>query len=119
MRRRMVNTEKSYAPGFKIGKPMHGGGVSEVIESKNASFPVGSIVTGDVGFEQYTVVAGAQGLRIIPDGRNSKVPLSSYVGVLGMPGKLLLVIARGEKLSVEFAKHDYSWESQELTAELQ
>ncbi|KAG0050771.1 hypothetical protein BGZ83_004460 [Gryganskiella cystojenkinii] len=86
MRGRMRNTEKSYTAGFEIGKPLNGSGVSEVIESKNASFPVGSIVTGFVGFEQYSIVHGAHGLRIIPDGRNSKIPLSSHIGVLGMPG---------------------------------
>ncbi|KAF9581174.1 hypothetical protein BGW38_001904 [Lunasporangiospora selenospora] len=85
MRGRM-SSHKSYVAGFEIGKPMLASGVSEVIESKNASFPVGTIVTGFVGWEEYSVISGAQDLRPLPDARNSKIPLSSYVGVLGMPG---------------------------------
>ncbi|KAG0208760.1 hypothetical protein BGX28_000381 [Mortierella sp. GBA30] len=85
IRGRMRNV-KSYVGNFEIGQPMNSAGVSEVIESKNSAFPVGSIVTGFVGWEECSVVPGAQGLRIIPDARSSKIPLSSYVGVLGMPG---------------------------------
>ncbi|KAG0006517.1 hypothetical protein BGZ65_007134 [Modicella reniformis] len=86
MRGKMRNTDNSYTAGFKIGQPLDGAGVSEVIESKNPAFPVGAIVTGMVGWEEYTVVAGAKGLRAIPNARESKIPLSAYVGVLGMPG---------------------------------
>ncbi|KAF9962989.1 hypothetical protein BGZ70_007731 [Mortierella alpina] len=86
MRGRMRNATNSYVGGFQIGQPLNGSGVSEVVESKNASYPVGTIVTGSVGWEEYTVVAGAQGLRAIPNARNSKIPLSAHVGVLGMPG---------------------------------
>jgi len=82
----MRNTEKSYTAGFVLGQPMNGSGVSEVIESNNPAFPVGEIVTGNINWEERSVIPGGQGLRIIPNGRNSKIPLSNYVGVLGMPG---------------------------------
>ncbi|KAF9345420.1 hypothetical protein BGX34_004783, partial [Mortierella sp. NVP85] len=85
MRGRMRES-KSYIAGFKIGEPLIASGVSQVVESKNASFPVGAIVTGMVGWEEYTVVAGAQDLRVIPHAPNSRIPLSAYIGVLGMPG---------------------------------
>jgi len=83
-----MRSAKSYVAGFKIGEPLDGSGVSEVVDSKNASFPVGTIVTGMVGWEEYTVVAGAQGLRAIPHTPNSKIPLSAYIGVLGMPVRI-------------------------------
>ncbi|KAG0262560.1 hypothetical protein BG011_010062 [Mortierella polycephala] len=86
MRGRMRDTDKSYVSGFQIGQPLEGFGVSEVIESKNDDFPVGAVVAGIVSWAEYTVVPGAQGLRAIPDARNPKIPLSSYIGVLGMPG---------------------------------
>ncbi|KAG0287691.1 hypothetical protein BGZ98_004544 [Dissophora globulifera] len=87
MRGRMKDGHvKSYISYFQIGQPMTGGGVSEVTESKNPAFPVGSIVTGMVGWEEYTLVTGGQDLRVIPNARESKLPLSSYIGVLGMPG---------------------------------
>lgn len=84
MRGRMRDAN-SYVAGFQIGQPLNGSGVSEVVESKNAAFPKGSIVTGSVGWEEYTVVPGAQGLRVIPNARDSKIPLSAHIGVLGMP----------------------------------
>lgn len=90
MRGKMRATDKSYTAAFEIGAPLNASGVSEVVESKNASFPVGTIVTGFVGWEEYTVVAGAQGLRAVPNARESKIPLSAYIGVLGMPVRTLI-----------------------------
>lgn len=87
MRGKMRNA-KSYVAGFQIGSPLDGSGVSQVVESKNASFPVGTIVTGMVGWEEYTVVTGAQGLRAIQHSPDSKIPLSAYIGVLGMPVRI-------------------------------
>ncbi|KAF9174769.1 hypothetical protein BGX21_008281 [Mortierella sp. AD011] len=76
MRGKMRNAKSySYTPSFQIGKTMDTYGV-----------PVGTVVTGFVGCEQYSVVPGAQRLRPIANPRNPKIPLSSYVGVLGMPG---------------------------------
>lgn len=86
----MRSTDKSYTAGFKIGAPLDASGVSEVIESKNPAFPIGTIVTGFVGWEEHSVVAGAQGLRALPNARESKIPLSSYIGVLGMPVRTLI-----------------------------
>ncbi|KAI8362320.1 hypothetical protein B0O80DRAFT_421857 [Mortierella sp. GBAus27b] len=85
MRGKMRNAD-SYTPGFQIGEALTASGVSEVIESKNPAFPVGSIVTGFVGWEEYSVIPSAQGLRVINNARESKIPLSAYLGVLGMPG---------------------------------
>ncbi|KAF9202007.1 hypothetical protein BGZ49_007814 [Haplosporangium sp. Z 27] len=76
----------AYPVPFVVGKPLEALGVSEVIESKNDKFPVGTVVAGTVGWEEYTVVAGAKDIRAIDNPRNPKIPLSSYVGVLGMPG---------------------------------
>ncbi|KAF9578885.1 hypothetical protein BGW38_005098, partial [Lunasporangiospora selenospora] len=77
---------KSYSPAFEIGKSLEARGVGEVIESKNPKFPVGSIVHAFTGWEQYTVVPDLPTTRIIPDAREVDLPLSNYVGVLGMPG---------------------------------
>jgi len=86
MRGRMRDTDKSYTAGFQLGHVLNGSGVSEVIESKNDAFPVGTVVTGFVGWEEFSLVPGAQGLRALPDARTSPIPLSAYIGVLGMPG---------------------------------
>ncbi|KAG0267020.1 hypothetical protein BG011_009768 [Mortierella polycephala] len=89
MRGRMRDASiQSYAPAFQIGRPLDARGVAEVIESKNSKYPVGSIIHAFVGWEEYTVLPDLPTTMIIPQARElqSSLPLSSYVGVLGMPG---------------------------------
>ncbi|KAF9115729.1 hypothetical protein BGX27_006676 [Mortierella sp. AM989] len=87
MRGKMRSVDKkSYSPAFEIGKPLDARGVAEVIESKNPKYPKGSIIHAFIGWEEYTVVPDLPTTRIIPEVRETKLPLSSYVGVLGMPG---------------------------------
>ncbi|KAF9404538.1 hypothetical protein BGZ94_004112 [Podila epigama] len=83
-----MNEGASFAPSFDIGQPFTSSGVSEVLQSKNAKFPVGSIVKGQIGWEEYTYVPSSttEGFEIIENARESKIPLSSYTGLLGMPG---------------------------------
>ncbi|KAF9907229.1 hypothetical protein EC991_011219 [Linnemannia zychae] len=89
MRGRMRDAE-SYVPHFQLQKPMSGYGVAEIIESKNPAFPVGSLVSGMTGWEQYSVIPGpfTKFLRVLPKNarESKKIPLSAWVGVLGMPG---------------------------------
>ncbi|KAF8932883.1 hypothetical protein BGZ52_009164 [Haplosporangium bisporale] len=87
MRGKMRDAGKgSYSAAFEIGKALDARGVAEVIESKNAKYPVGSIIHAFVGWEEYTVLPDLPTTRIIPGARETNLPLSSYVGVLGMPG---------------------------------
>jgi leukotriene B4 12-hydroxydehydrogenase/15-oxo-prostaglandin 13-reductase len=81
MRGRMNDT-KSYAAKQEIGEVMIGGTVGEVIESKNPKFAAGDKVVGMLGWQQYAVSNGA-GLTKID---TSRVPMSAFLGVLGMPG---------------------------------
>jgi NADPH-dependent curcumin reductase CurA len=64
---------------------MQGGTVGEVVESKNAKFPVGTQVVGMGGWQQYSVVDANQSgaLRKVD---TAHVPLSAYLGAVGMPG---------------------------------
>jgi leukotriene B4 12-hydroxydehydrogenase/15-oxo-prostaglandin 13-reductase len=81
MRGRM-NEGKSYAARQEIGEVMIGGTVGEVVESKNPKFAKGDQVLGMFGWQQYGVSDG-KGLNKVDA---SRVPLSAYLGVLGMPG---------------------------------
>jgi len=81
MRGRM-NDAKSYAEPLAIGDVMVGGTVGEVVESKHRAFAVGDKVTGMFGWQDYGSSDGT-GVRKIDD---SRVPLSAYLGVAGMPG---------------------------------
>lgn len=81
MRGRM-NDGKSYAAPQKLDETMVGGTVGEVVESRQAEFRVGDTVRGMLGWAEYGI-GSAGGLTKV-DAR--RVPLSSYLGVLGMPG---------------------------------
>ncbi len=84
MRGRM-NDAKSYAQPQALGQTMGGGTVGEVIESRNSKFAAGDKVVGMGGWQQYSVVDADQigALRKV-DTRH--VPLSAYLGAVGMPG---------------------------------
>ncbi len=51
MRGRM-NDSESYVPPFQIGKPLEGGCVGKVIESRHADFAVGDYVLGSLGWRE-------------------------------------------------------------------
>lgn len=85
MRGRMSD-QKSYAAPQPLGEVMIGGTVGEVVASKSASFVVGDQVVGMGGWQEYAVVpveGGAPSLRKVD---TSRVPLSAYLGAVGMPG---------------------------------
>ncbi|MDZ7938964.1 MAG: NADP-dependent oxidoreductase [Rhodoferax sp.] len=84
MRGRM-NDAKSYAQPQALGQTMGGGTVGEVVESKNAKFAVGDKVVGMGGWQEYSMVDANQpgALRKVD---TTHVPLSAYLGAVGMPG---------------------------------
>ena len=81
MRGRM-NDAKSYAAKAEIGDVMIGGAIGEVVTSKNANFHVGDFLVGSFGWQEYAVSRGAGTLKVDP----KRVPLSAYLGPVGMPG---------------------------------
>jgi NADPH-dependent curcumin reductase len=84
MRGRM-NDSKSYAAPQALGQVMGGGTAGEVVESRSAKFQVGDKVVGMGGWQQYSVVNAEQAgaLRKVDV---THVPLSHYLGAVGMPG---------------------------------
>jgi NADPH-dependent curcumin reductase CurA len=84
MRGRM-NEGKSYAQPQPLDAVMIGGTVGEVVESRHAGYKAGDQVVGMGGWQHYSVVSGAQpGMLRKVD--TSRVPLSAYLGAVGMPG---------------------------------
>ncbi|HJV51174.1 MAG TPA: NADP-dependent oxidoreductase [Noviherbaspirillum sp.] len=81
MRGRMEET-KSYAAPQPIGETMIGGTVGEVIESKHPKFTAGDKVQGMLGWAEMGVSDGAM-LRKLD---TTHIPLSAYLGAVGMPG---------------------------------
>jgi hypothetical protein len=84
MRGRM-NDAKSYAVPQPLGQTMQGGTVGEVVESRNPRYIVGDKVVGMGGWQEYSVVDATQpgALRKV---ETTHVPLSAYLGAVGMPG---------------------------------
>ncbi|PPR23502.1 MAG: NADPH-dependent curcumin reductase [Alphaproteobacteria bacterium MarineAlpha10_Bin3] len=81
MRGRM-NAERSYSAPVKIGGVMEGGTVSRVEVSNHRDYAAGDIVIGRAGWQEYALSNGA-GMRKV---RAGNLPLSTALGVLGMPG---------------------------------
>ncbi len=81
MRGRM-NDSKSYAAKVELGQVMTGGTIGEVIESNNPKYTPGDKVVGMAGWQQYGLSNGSDTRRIDAN----LVPLSAYLGPVGMPG---------------------------------
>ncbi len=84
MRGRM-NDAKSYAQPQPLGEVMQGGTAGEVVESRSPKFAVGDKVVGFGGWQEYSVVDASQpgSLKKVD---TTHVPLSHYLGAVGMPG---------------------------------
>ena len=81
MRGRM-NEAKSYAAPAAIGAVMIGGTAGEVVKSLHPNFDVGDRVVGYLGWQRYGLSDGTMLAKVDA----TAVPLSAYLGVLGMPG---------------------------------
>ena len=81
MRGRM-NEGKSYVPPFELDKPLDGGAVGEVIESRVREFKPGDAVTSNFGWREYFMASPKE---LHPVSREVQ-PLSVYLGALGMTG---------------------------------
>lgn len=80
MRGRMNDT-KSYVAPFTLDKPIVGGVVGEVIASKDSNFKLGDFVVGLLPWSTEHVASGTELKKV-----DANVPLSHYLGILGMPG---------------------------------
>jgi NADPH-dependent curcumin reductase CurA len=81
MRGRM-NDVRSYVPPFALGEPLTGGAVGQVVASVAEALPEGAWVVHDLGWREAALVDAARARPIDP----AAAPLSTALGVLGMPG---------------------------------
>ncbi|MEO7244656.1 MAG: NADP-dependent oxidoreductase [Rubrivivax sp.] len=84
MRGRM-NDGKSYAQPQVLGAVMGGGTAGAVVASRNPHFAEGDAVVGMGGWQQYSVVSAEQ-RGALQKVDTARVPLSAYLGAVGMPG---------------------------------
>jgi NADPH-dependent curcumin reductase CurA len=98
MRGRMDDRE-SYMPPFKLGQPLDGGAIGEVVASGAEDFKPGEIVLHGQGWREYALIDARHATKIDP----SMAPLSAFLGVLGMPG---LTAYAGLFVTAEFKPGD-------------
>lgn len=81
MRSRMSDA-KSYIAPYELNEVIQGGVVGRVVESKHEQFAVGDIVSGLLGWQDYSVSDGTSIMKIDP----TRAPVTTSLGVAGMPG---------------------------------
>jgi NADPH-dependent curcumin reductase CurA len=81
MRPRM-NDVRSYVAPFTLGEAMTGGAVGQVVASRNPRYAEGEWVLHQLGWREWALSDGAALRRLDP----TAAPLSTALGVLGMPG---------------------------------
>ncbi|HUX55166.1 MAG TPA: NADP-dependent oxidoreductase [Williamwhitmania sp.] len=81
MRGRMSDA-KSYVEPYQVGKPIEGGIVAEVVESRSPQFSPGDSVFGMLQWKLVQAVSAEKVTKL----NKETAPLSYYLGILGMPG---------------------------------
>jgi NADPH-dependent curcumin reductase CurA len=82
--RTWINDTPTYLPPVGIGEVMRAGGLGEVVASNNPNYPVGQIVQGLVGWQDYLVASDSN--PMMPVHVADGVSPSAYMGALGTTG---------------------------------
>lgn len=77
-----ISGARSYAKPVDIGTVMEGRVVGQVVRSRDPGFREGDYVYGGYGWQLYSAVPGKDLIKLDPN----EAPLSTALGVLGMPG---------------------------------
>ncbi|QRW25956.1 Zinc-binding dehydrogenase [Rhizoctonia solani] len=85
MRGRMRKPTSQASGNFVLGQPIRNFGIGKVIRSeKDGIHPGDLLYVHDLRFQVYNVLKSEHPIRVIKD--EPDIPLSAYIGVLGMPG---------------------------------
>jgi NADPH-dependent curcumin reductase CurA len=82
MRGRMREGVNSYIPPFKLGQPLEGACIGQIIASKNNQFAIGEYVLGMLGWREYWLSNGSDVIKI----NHTIAPIQSFLGPFGMTG---------------------------------
>src|SRR5260370_11295854 len=77
-----ISGARSYSRRVDIGAVMEGRVVGQVVRSRDPSFREGDYVYGGYGWQLYSAVPAKDLIKLDPN----EAPLSTALGVLGMPG---------------------------------
>jgi NADPH-dependent curcumin reductase len=78
-----IADKSNYWPRIEVGDTMRAFSVAEVLESRNPDYAVGDRVMGIFGWQDY---AAAKPLQVMRKVRETDLPLSLSLGVLGLNG---------------------------------
>lgn len=106
MRGKMTGV-RTYTDPYELNTPMDGAAIGVVQVSADEDFPKGTVVLHQAGWREYALLTTAE---VRPVNVTDSIPVSAYLGVLGMPGMTAYVglvhkarMARGDTVFVSGA----------------
>ncbi|MEA2297127.1 MAG: hypothetical protein QOF77_63 [Solirubrobacteraceae bacterium] len=79
-----MNDAPGYLPPIGIGEVIRSGGVGEVVASRNKRYPVGAMVFGTTGWQDFVLAGGGQAaMHVLPRWLEPTLALSVF-GITGM-----------------------------------
>jgi NADPH-dependent curcumin reductase len=78
-----ISDQSNYSPQIQLGETIRALAVGDVIESKHAEYACGDLLMGIFGWQEYSAVSGKSVILRVSD---RTLPLSAYLGVVGMNG---------------------------------
>ncbi len=81
--RSRLSSGASYAPPLRVGETIDGFCIGQVVESLNPRFSEGDLVAMGGGWADHCIFSGRGYIQKIP---HDRLPLSYWIGVLGVPG---------------------------------
>ena len=82
--RMWIGEEPTYLPPVAIGEVMRAAGLGRVLESNHPAYPVGQLVVGLLGWQEWVVAS--EGTLLMPVPEIPGVSTSAMLGVLGTTG---------------------------------
>jgi hypothetical protein len=77
-----MSAAKSYVEPYRLSEPMTGAAIGLVLSSEDPGFAPGDHVLHDLGWREYATLRAKYATKVDAEA----APLSTYLGVLGMPG---------------------------------
>lgn len=79
----LAQPERLYLPPVQVGESMKSMGIAEIVKSRSADIPEGSLVIGFPGWTEYSI-DDASNVSVIET--QPGLPVTHFLGSLGLPG---------------------------------
>lgn len=81
-----MTDRKQYMPPVQIGDVMRGGAAGQVIRSNNPAFPVGAIVQGLLGWQDYAAIGAGGEIPLVRLPKGLPMSIPTAMGLLNITG---------------------------------